>query len=57
MLITDDKISLNVVMIPTHFVAVWLEVKNDRISVLELTSCFTSRVNIVYKNVQRERGG
>ena len=41
-------------MIQTHFAAIWLEVKNDRISVLELASCFTSRVNMMYKNVQRE---
>jgi len=42
-------------MVPTHFATIWLEVKNDRLAGLELTSCFTSRVNMIYKNAQSER--
>ena len=46
---------VDVVMVQTHFAAIWLEEQNDRISGLELISYFTSRVNMRYKNIQSER--
>jgi hypothetical protein len=44
-----------VVRVPKHFAATWLEGKNDRISGLDLTSCFTSRIYMMYKNIKSER--